>query len=701
MIKELEFLNLLFDEHEGVNLTWDVKDTKVINPIVIGDFNKYNFFSINPLREYRYDKNVTAYRNLLFEIDNISLEQQKSIIIKSELPYTSCVFSGKKSLHYIVSLSSPLTDKTHYTQVWKRIASYLNNVATEMGIKSSDGSSIIDQSCKNPSRLSRFPGALRDGIEQKLIELRQRVTEIEFKKFLTLCPEIEIEKPKFRVVSPLDEQEGKLGLRTSHFLRTGKDYKNEYSWHNMFLLAAKDMKAQNFSYDEAYSLLEGITGHLDDSHDIPNLNYAYEDSSFEMEHTARGKLTDFLLNSHWIYNIEDDKDNFIFNSDKGLIRYFSNSAVKRNLSRGEFNSLLNDRTLDCELKYEPFSNKILYKNEYDLDVFNRYHPPTWKSDYFYHKKKIVTNELPEIYQSFFSHFVNGNEESYEYMLDWMCNSLRAKNRTYLLCIASKGIGKNILYDILEGVHGKANSIITNDTVLKEKFNSQLMNKTLIAFNEVDIRRDSEIDRLKAYADDYMSIEGKGKDAIQVRTYASVLIFSNRSGAVRIEAGDRRFSVLDLTDVKLQYSTYFTHTSDGSYNEDAFQAKIDELMDEENLAQLSKFLWARKINHNMNFPFRSIRFEEMIESALTEWELLLLEKILPSNLGKKIDIRRIQKMILNELFMLRNLGRSKLKDFVKKYSDCFTWKREQSMRLIEFKKPYYEGEVVKDKKFTFK
>ena len=694
-----EFLDVLFDDGELISPCRNEQDVRLASKDEIVQRQLTPFFSINPLHTSRKDVNVTTYRNLLFEFDGIPLEQQLQVVQSANLPYTTCVFSGKKSYHFIVSLlQSSISSKPEYTQVWKRVAARLNDVSASLGF----GANVVDQQCKNPSRLSRMPGFVRDGSEQRLIECKSRVNAGVFSSFLSQCPQVELQPQRtFTPVSPLDEKEGQLSLRTTHFLRTGKDYKKEYGWHQMFVLAAKDMKAQNIPYDQAFTLLEAITGHLDDEHDVPQLDYAYNDESFEMDHRRVASLKDLLTDSYWIYNIEDDSDNFIFNPEKGLIKCISKSAIRRALTKEDFEELVNKRTLDCELTYEPFRNRVLHKSNDELDAFNRYHPPKWKKDYFYHKSKIVQAPLPQIYHDFFMHFTNGDEDSYEYLLDWASNSLKSKNRTYLLCIAAKGIGKNILYDILEGVHGKTNSIITNDTVLKEKFNKQLMNKTLIAFNEVDIRRDSEIDRLKAYADDYMSVEGKGKDAMQVRNYASVLIYSNRSGSVRIEADDRRFSVLELTDTKLQHSTYFKHTDDGSYNENDFQEKIEELLDENNLDALARFLWHRKISHNMNFPFRSKRYEEMIESALTEWELLMLEKVLPSNLGKTVPIRRVQKMITDEFWALRQLGRSKLKDFVKKYSNNFEWRRSGSERLIHFKRAYYDGSIEEDKKYVFK
>ena len=151
-----EFLRTLFDSGESVCLTNDVFGT-VVMPLneALAVASQYQYFSINPLQNVRKDGNCTAYRNFLIEFDTISLKEQARLILESGLPYTSIVFSGKKSYHVVISLVDPLKDRHEYN----RIARWIHAVLP-----------LADKSCKNPSRLSRMAGAIRSdtGMLQEL-----------------------------------------------------------------------------------------------------------------------------------------------------------------------------------------------------------------------------------------------------------------------------------------------------------------------------------------------------------------------------------------------------------------------------------------------------------------------------------------------------------------------------------------------------
>ncbi|NLU24130.1 MAG: AAA family ATPase [Clostridiales bacterium] len=101
--------------------------------------------------------NVTEFRYALIESDALEIEEQNDIIHKLELPCAALVYSGKKSLHAIVRVDAP-----DYAEYRKRVA-YLYSVCQKNGL-------VLDQACRNPSRLSRMPGVMRNGQKQALLE---------------------------------------------------------------------------------------------------------------------------------------------------------------------------------------------------------------------------------------------------------------------------------------------------------------------------------------------------------------------------------------------------------------------------------------------------------------------------------------------------------------------------------------------------
>ena len=102
------------------------------------------------------DENVTNYRYALVESDHLSIGMQYAIMKRLELPIAVLVHSGKKSLHAIVRV-----DAIHYDEYRKRV-DYLYKVCAKNGLKP-------DSQNRNPSRLSRMPGVMRDGKPQYIV----------------------------------------------------------------------------------------------------------------------------------------------------------------------------------------------------------------------------------------------------------------------------------------------------------------------------------------------------------------------------------------------------------------------------------------------------------------------------------------------------------------------------------------------------
>ena len=103
------------------------------------------------------DSNITDYRYALVESDSTDLAKQNAIIREMELPVACLVHSGKKSIHAIVRV-----DAANYDEYRKRV-NYLYEVCKKNGLE-------IDTQNRNPSRLSRMPGIMRNGKKQFLID---------------------------------------------------------------------------------------------------------------------------------------------------------------------------------------------------------------------------------------------------------------------------------------------------------------------------------------------------------------------------------------------------------------------------------------------------------------------------------------------------------------------------------------------------
>lgn len=103
------------------------------------------------------NENVTEFRYALIESDSMEIERQNAIIRELELPVACLVHSGKKSLHAIVRIEASSYDE------YKKRVEYLYSVCKKNGLE-------VDQKNRNPSRLSRMPGIMRNGHKQWLVD---------------------------------------------------------------------------------------------------------------------------------------------------------------------------------------------------------------------------------------------------------------------------------------------------------------------------------------------------------------------------------------------------------------------------------------------------------------------------------------------------------------------------------------------------
>ena len=105
------------------------------------------------------DGNVTACRFALLESDTLPMELQLSLFAKLPLPVAAILSSGGRSVHAWVKLDA------------RDVAEYRAGVSRLLGILAKFG---VDGKNKNPSRLSRLPGAVRvigaagDGVQRLL-----------------------------------------------------------------------------------------------------------------------------------------------------------------------------------------------------------------------------------------------------------------------------------------------------------------------------------------------------------------------------------------------------------------------------------------------------------------------------------------------------------------------------------------------------
>jgi len=149
--------------------------SKVSDRVILeGDIN---LIALNPIKGFRDDVSVTSFRSFLVEMDGESLQDQVKYVKEMEMPYSVCVFSGNKSMHFGIVLDQDMPSE----EIYRVLAEWILNIMKK-----------ADQVTKNPSRSIRFPGNKRkNGREliQSMIELKQRVSYNKLSEWLNKYPE--------------------------------------------------------------------------------------------------------------------------------------------------------------------------------------------------------------------------------------------------------------------------------------------------------------------------------------------------------------------------------------------------------------------------------------------------------------------------------------------------------------------------------
>jgi hypothetical protein len=164
--------------------------------------------ALNPIQGFRTDIGCTSWRNFLVEMDHGTLESQMEYAKNISLPYSAVIFSGNKSLHFLISLDEDIPDEATY----RKFSQWTLSIAT-----------AADQNTKNPSRSIRIPGALREpGKQQKLVEFRGVTPYYKFLQWLQEHPGCEPKEREKRERSEFPDL-AKVSMWAARLLIEGLD----------------------------------------------------------------------------------------------------------------------------------------------------------------------------------------------------------------------------------------------------------------------------------------------------------------------------------------------------------------------------------------------------------------------------------------------------------------------------------------------
>ena len=200
-------------------------------------------------------------------------------------------------------------------------------------------------------------------------------------------------------------------------------------------------------------------------------------------------------------------------------------------------------------KLTSFTVKGVAFNSSDKDVLSIFH------GYKYNVLNKVNYKLIEPFTNFIKEVIcNNDNEAFTYVIGWIASIIQnpgVKTETALVLKGLQGIGKNRFTDIIsELLAGYSERNINEIEELTGNFNSIVENKMLLVLNEMKNNGEDRMvnfNSLKSkITDNTIRINEKFQPRHTAENVANFIFCTNNSFPVKIEAGDRRYVVLQVS-----------------------------------------------------------------------------------------------------------------------------------------------------------
>ena len=168
---------------------------------------------------------------------------------------------------------------------------------------------------------------------------------------------------------------------------------------------------------------------------------------------------------------------------------------------------------------------------------------------------------------------NGNEELYEYILNWYSYIIQnpgKKTEIALVLTGKQGTGKNVFTNVLCDLMKKySNRNLTNIDNIVGKFNASIENKMLIICNELSSAESNKYlnsDALKSViTENTVDINQKNMPVRTTENVCNLILVSNDFIPIKIEQGDRRYVVTEVSDKYKGNFDYFEQLCNSLYS----------------------------------------------------------------------------------------------------------------------------------------
>lgn len=319
------------------------------------------------------------------------------------------------------------------------------------------------------------------------------------------------------------------------------------------------------------------------------------------------------------------------------------------------------------IEFNPFRPEQIYVGDtygQSYTHINTYQRPEWQFERELSASEIQNfSKIPAIIDRFFNHLFP-DKRCREFVFDWLHYALTARCETYLVLNGAKGVGKGILSEhICKFLMGKDNHKLAPQGVLESNFNAVLERCRMIVLDEFKIDDDEKVNKLKRYINKDQMIENKGKDTDKtIETFNSFIVSSNSTSDIRIEWDDRRFSVADLSTIKLEEV----------WSKDDIKELIEAIEDSNHTAmrEFGYWLMYREPQGDAFTAFKGKHFYKLCYASLAEWSRTIIDLCI-SGQYDILDDATIKMEFKDRSPHLKFPNNHKVEDFIMNYKHLGT------------------------------
>lgn len=290
------------------------------------------------------------------------------------------------------------------------------------------------------------------------------------------------------------------------------------------------------------------------------------------------------------------------------------------------------------------------------NFLNTYKKPEWQEDREITSMEAAGCKPPQVFVDFMVHLFP-DKDCRTFVLDWLHFALTDRCETYLVLNGAKGIGKNLFSENLcKPLMGANNHKVAQPSALTSDFNALLKDSRMIVFDEFRVDSAEKVNKLKRYVNEEQMIEKKGVDVDATqKTFNSFIISNNDMADMKISWDDRRFSVADITKIKLREA----------WTKEKINDFLEMCKDNVQMKQLGYFLLYRKPQHTKFSYYQGKHFYDLCYTSFSEWQKILID-LSTSKQYREITNADLKKEYRRRVETTRLPSYARIKDFVENY-----------------------------------